>query len=202
MLFVAVQTRAGGESAPVSPRFDENTGLLSIRLFFSADREEHFQYQTPSALRSAPHGDSESWTNPPIGRRCVSPPRLGGLLLSDWIRPSLDTRSSWLFPAAAQGEISSPPLTFNFLHFRAAFHPPPASARCGYCCHGAAPEWLGFSFFFSLRRCHACCQRRSKGHKKLAWFHLLKFSLIDMHIESRSTWNNRVATLCHIVFIR
>lgn len=116
--------------------------------FFSADREEHFQYQTPSALRSSPHGDSESWTNPPIGRRCVSPPRLGGLLLSDWIRPSLDTRSSWLFPAAAQGEISSPLLTFNFLHFRAAFDPPPASARCVYCGHGAAPEWLGFYFIF------------------------------------------------------
>lgn len=103
---------------------------------------------TKLPARSAPHGDSESWTNPPIGRRCVSPPRLGGLLLSDWIRPSLDTRSSWLFPAVAQGEISSPPLTFNFLHFRAAFDPPPASARCGYCCHGAAPEWLGFSSFF------------------------------------------------------
>lgn len=80
LLFVAVQTRAGGESAPVGlltlarvvaqvrcvwlrlaepvdrlrpSRLDKNTGLLSIRLFFSADREEHFQYQTPSVLRSA-----------------------------------------------------------------------------------------------------------------------------------------------------
>lgn len=123
---------------------DEDTRLLSS-VFLSAQREVY---------KTAQHGNLGSWLIPLIGGHVRFSSLTGGLLRSDWIRLLIDIRTSSLFPAVTQGEISSPPFTFHFLYFQPALDPPPAAVRCSYCCHGAASDWV---YFFC------------KALKKLTW---------------------------------